>query len=196
MNMPNKSIEVDILLSKAYASKPTRPSSHAQFKCTQCNEKPLEFHSLHELQRHIDNVHIMSRKAWICIDISPSKDFLSGCENCTTQKRHGASYNAAEHLRRAHFRKTSRADRAPGTRSDQEVSCTSPEELRKWMQEVTDPIPQKGDRGEVWSWDTSVAPLCCNPPDTYSTCENQGSGEMLELAHKLQPWNVAQHAFA
>ena len=125
-------------------------------KCTQCDEKPLGFHGQHELQRHIENIHAVHRKAWICIDISPNKDFLSGCRKCDMQKRYGASYNAAEHLRRAHFHKKPRARQCTGKGNDQRArddskSRTSSSELKRWMQEVTDFVPNNMPYCEVTS---------------------------------------------
>ena len=145
-------------------------------KCTQCDEKPLGFHGHHELQRHIDNVHAVHRKAWICIDISPNKDFLSGCRKCTTQKRYGASYNAAEHLRRAHFHKKPRARQSTGKGSDQGArddskSRTTSSELKRWMQEVTDFIPDNLPHSEIKNQNTTEVLSYCSGADASSHCK-------------------------
>ncbi|KAF4338103.1 serine threonine phosphatase [Fusarium beomiforme] len=100
-----------------------------------CNEHPDGFRGDHELRRHIDAKHSATVKRWVCeepknqIPSSPQPVIpLSRCKACLAQKQYGAWYNAAAHLRRAHFR-PHRFGKSSGDWPSMSV-------LKDWMREV------------------------------------------------------------
>jgi hypothetical protein len=114
-----------------------RPTVRRVF-CTKCNEYPEGFRGEHELRRHNDAKHAALVKRWVCTQPSdpPSSPQpvipLSKCKACVNQKRYGAYYNAAAHLRRAHFN-PHRGGKASGDWPPMAV-------LKDWMREVRQSI--------------------------------------------------------
>lgn len=106
--------------------------------CTKCNENPEGFRGEHELRRHNDAKHAALVKRWVCAQppdppSSPQPVIpLSKCKACVTQKRYGAYYNAAAHLRRAHFN-PHRGGKASGDWPPMSI-------LKDWMREVRQSI--------------------------------------------------------
>ena len=123
------------------STSPTRfkpPNQRAPLRrvyCDRCNEYPEGFRGEHELRRHTDAKHSTLVRRWICCEPENSKDTtpkpvvpLAGCKACMTQKQYGAYYNAAAHLRRAHF-SPHRGSKASGDWPPMAV-------LKDWMREV------------------------------------------------------------
>jgi hypothetical protein len=141
---------------KIAISKPTytRPK-HDRVYCSQCDEHPDGFRGEHELRRHQDRQHKLMVKKWVCV--SPQQNHpdapkpvvpLHKCKACTTQKKkYGAYYNAAAHLRRAHFRPKAHKGRAKTSKVEDTQKrggkaggdWPSMADLKIWMMEVEEP---------------------------------------------------------
>lgn len=127
----------------------TRPPLRRVY-CTKCNEYPEGFRGEHELRRHNDAKHAALVKRWVCSEPqsysagSPQPVVtLSKCKACVTQKRYGAYYNAAAHLRRAHFN-PNRGGKASGDWPPMTI-------LKDWMREVRQSVDvndQESDSGD------------------------------------------------
>lgn len=137
---------------KIAISKPTyqRPK-HDRVYCKQCDEHAEGFRGEHELRRHVDRVHKKMVKKWVCITPPAGYDSavkpavpLTRCKACHQQKKqYGAYYNAAAHLRRAHFRPKAKGRSKSGKLEDAAKrggkaggNWPTMEELKPWMVEV------------------------------------------------------------
>ncbi|KAJ2971737.1 hypothetical protein NUW58_g9333 [Xylaria curta] len=134
-------------------TKYVRPRQPKVF-CDLCDEHKDGFRGEHELRRHKDAKHQTMVKKFICVDpqehglpinvqvVNP----LSKCKACKMQKKYGAYYNAAAHLRRTHFkekpmRSKNKTSGANGGDDDKRGGkgggdWPSMHELKNWMQEI------------------------------------------------------------
>jgi hypothetical protein len=123
-------------ITRATRQQPPRKTTFCQF----CNDQPQGFHGDHELRRHIERHHAQVRRVWICKDASADGTFLSSCKACRTGKTYGANYNAAAHLRRAHFnpcknRRGGRGKKSEGRGGMGGGNNPPMEFLKNWMYE-------------------------------------------------------------
>ncbi|KAH6627977.1 hypothetical protein F5144DRAFT_290098 [Chaetomium tenue] len=138
--------------------------------CTKCNEYPEGFRGEHELRRHNDAKHAALVKRWVCTQPpdppgSPHPLIpLAKCKACVTQKRYGAYYNAAAHLRRAHFN-PNRGGKASGDWPPMSI-------LKDWMREVRQSIDVQdqddGSSGDDEAQDYKTVHDFISPPHRRS----------------------------
>ena len=133
-------------ISKALYLRPT----YDKVKCSKCNEQPDGFRGEHELRRHTERSHCTFRKIWVCVDISPDKTFLANCKACRHNKKYGAYYNAAAHLRRAHFNPKTKGRKGKPKAEDKRGGIgggnyPSMEILKMWMREEEEFVPENMD---------------------------------------------------
>ncbi|CAD6503305.1 BgTH12-02972 [Blumeria graminis f. sp. triticale] len=137
-------------LEKINTSKSTyqRPK-HERVYCRQCESHPEGFRGEHELRRHQDREHKKLVRRFICVQPQDGRSHpepvfpLSECKACYQQKKkYNAYYNAAAHLRRAHFmpkvkgrskNKRQESDKRGGKGGGDWPSMT---ELKFWMRDV------------------------------------------------------------
>lgn len=121
-------------------------------KCDLCNDKPEGYRGPHELNRHKLRAHTPVVKRWKCVDPQGSlpKDApvpvkaLAKCKACSEGKSYGIDYNAAAHLRRAHFNpKQKSKGRSNKSEKDKKAAKSGGdwpkmEHLRPWLEETRD----------------------------------------------------------
>lgn len=161
---------VGVLTKTAYV----RPS-HPKIMCVYCDERPNGFRGTHELDRHVARAHSSRRKGYICVDYSSDKKFLANCKHCRNKKVYGAYYNAAAHLRRAHFhpRKRGRKGKNDEKRGGIGGGDHPPMEYLKqnWIKEVE--VDNKRAPQSPESSASDSAPEPAYDMDTYASSHQQ-----------------------
>lgn len=138
---------------------PYQRPKHARVYCDLCKEYPEGFRGPHELGRHEDRQHKEQVKKWVCIEPADgivNSQFqpvnpMSKCKACSQhKKKYGAYYNAAAHLRRAHFKPKARG-RSKCTKVEDKSEKRGGKaggdwppmfELKRWMKEVEEHVSE------------------------------------------------------
>jgi len=163
------------MIDKAQSPGYRRPQ-HPKLKCRQCDDHPEGFRGDHELQRHVNRAHSTIRKVWVCVDKTPEGKFLANCKACRTHKRYGAYYNAAAHLRRAHFNPRKRGRKLKGEaekRGGKGGGNWPPMEDLKadWMHEIDETVTENMTSLSTDRDDAEESEQADNDNDDYSTSD-------------------------
>ena len=177
---------------------------HPKLYCDTCQDYPQGFRGEHELRRHYDRAHASLRKVWICVEPTtnskegwlPAKP-LNICKQCKQGKQYNVYYNAAAHLRRAHFCPRKRGRKAKGEERESRAGRAGgdwpPIEWLKangWLRQIEVPSEQafeSGTEADHGSWDEEVS---CVDMDMMMSqnCDDVMTSRLLETGVSLLPY--------
>ncbi|KAJ6258680.1 hypothetical protein Dda_6728 [Drechslerella dactyloides] len=125
--------------------------------CPHCNDHKEGFRGPHELARHMNIQHTTKKTVYIVYDDSPEQNMFKDCKHCTRRKIYGQDYNAACHLRRAHFNKRLKTD-TPAQREFKQLHPDHPpmEELRPWLRKCIVDVSKLKEKKYIDSQDEAI----------------------------------------
>ncbi|EPS37296.1 hypothetical protein H072_9079 [Dactylellina haptotyla CBS 200.50] len=125
--------------------------------CHLCDDHREGFRGPHELARHMNIQHQPKKTVFIVHDDSPGGNMFKDCKHCSRRKIYGQDYNAACHLRRAHFNKRSKTD-TPEEREFKQMHPDFPpmEELRPWLRKCLVDVSKLRDRKYLDKQDEAI----------------------------------------
>lgn len=161
----------------------SRRQKHEKEKCPLCDQRPEGFHGAHELRRHMERAHATTfQTVWICQQpegLPKPQRPLDNCKACKDGKQYNVYYNAAAHIRRAHFHPRPRGRRPRGTESRAgkaggDQPPISELKANGWIRSME--VPAKTDFQE-------------QTESAYDELEETTCfGEMDEMIDQQQPW--------
>lgn len=191
---------------------PYRRRKQPKVFCRQCEKYPDGFRGDHELQRHISAKHSPTVTKWICRDpnmqginspLSP-KVQLKGCKSCDNGKLYGAYYNAAAHLRRAHFVPKAGRSKSKGANKEEKRggkaggSWPAMEDLKLWYEKTTvlcAPVSDEADEvDEAMDNTDEDESLDSGPIDQVLDAYSPTNDSTFTLASAHAPSNISPGA--
>lgn len=155
--------------------------------CDKCNEYPEGFRGEHELRRHTEAKHSAMVRRWLCCEPESPRDQslqpvvpLSACKACMGLKQYGAYYNAAAHLRRAHFH-PHRGGKASGDWPPMSV-------LKDWMKEVRQPMDGGNDL-DSGGEDEDIDPIADPSPSSARPGPDPSMQRSFFVSSLRDPWH-------